>query len=72
MHDWDQPAEVLYALGPKQGTNLLMPQLGESVEPVHGHKLAPWWRVVDCGEAPPRVERLQTLTMPKTAPWPLD
>ena len=72
MHDWDQPAEVLYALSPKQGTNLLMPQLGESVEPVHEHKLAPWWRVVDCGEAPPRVERPQTLTMPKTAPWPLD
>jgi len=72
MHDWDQPAEVLYALGPKQGTNLLMPQLGESVEPAHEHKLAPWWRVVDRIETPPRVEQPQILTMPKTIPWPLD
>ena len=72
MHDWDQPAEVVYALGPKKGTNLLMPRLGEVVEPTHEHKSAPWWRVVDRAESPPRVEHEQALTMPKTAPWPLD
>jgi L-ascorbate metabolism protein UlaG (beta-lactamase superfamily) len=72
MHDWDQPAEVLFASGPKQGTNLLMPRLGEAVEPAHEHKLVPWWRDVDRGEVSLRAEQLPELTMPKTAPWPLD
>jgi L-ascorbate metabolism protein UlaG (beta-lactamase superfamily) len=72
MHDWDQPAEVLYALGPKQGTRLLMPRLGEPVEPAHEHKLAPWWRVVDRGDVAHAIQRPRDLTMPKTAPWPLD
>jgi L-ascorbate metabolism protein UlaG (beta-lactamase superfamily) len=72
MHDWDQPAEVVYAKGPKQGAHLLMPRLGEPVEPTRDNKPTPWWRVVDRGEPLPRVEQPQELTMPKTVPWPLD
>ena len=34
MHAWDQPAEVLLELGPK-GAQLVMPRLGEPVEPAH-------------------------------------
>ena len=35
MHAWDQPAEVLLELGPKGGAQLVMPRLGEPVEPSH-------------------------------------
>ena len=35
MHAWDEPAETLLALGPKQGVQLVMPRLGEPVEPAH-------------------------------------
>ncbi len=70
MHDWDQPAEVLYALGPRQATNLLMPRLGESNEPAHESILTPWWRAVDRGE--PAGEPQRTFALPKSFPWPLD
>ncbi len=35
MHAWDQPAETLLELGPKAGAQLVMPRLGEPVEPAH-------------------------------------
>jgi L-ascorbate metabolism protein UlaG (beta-lactamase superfamily) len=70
MHDWDQPAEVLHALGPRQATNLLMPRLGESIEPAHESTRTPWWRAVDRRE--PEAEARRTFTLPKTFPWPLD
>jgi L-ascorbate metabolism protein UlaG (beta-lactamase superfamily) len=41
MHAWDEPAEVLYASAPE---GLLMPQLGEPVEPVLADGVRPWWR----------------------------
>ncbi|MCW5625466.1 MAG: MBL fold metallo-hydrolase, partial [Burkholderiales bacterium] len=44
MHDWDEPAETLLALGPKRGAQLLMPRIGEPVEPAHGREPTPWWR----------------------------
>ena len=39
LHDWDQPAEALLALGPKQGAQLLMPRLGEPVEPAQAQEV---------------------------------
>ena len=35
MHAWDQPAEALLELAPKTGAQLLMPRLGEPIEPAH-------------------------------------
>jgi L-ascorbate metabolism protein UlaG (beta-lactamase superfamily) len=52
MHAWDQPAEALLELAPKSGVPLLMPRLGEPVEPEHAQRVEPWWRVVH-GEAAP-------------------
>jgi len=72
MHDWDQPAEVLLALGPKRGAPLLMPRLGEPVEPAIPRKLGPWWREVDAGENQRRSPKPAALTLPKSVPWPLD
>ncbi len=33
MHDWDEPAETVLKLGAQQGRQLVMPRLGEPVEP---------------------------------------
>lgn len=44
IHAWDDPAETLLTLGPARGANLLMPRLGEPVEPARGRPLTPWWR----------------------------
>jgi L-ascorbate metabolism protein UlaG (beta-lactamase superfamily) len=68
MHAWDQPAEVLLDLAPRQGVHLLMPQLGQAVEPAQVDSVTPWWRGVDShgSEAPVPV------TWPKALAWPLD
>jgi L-ascorbate metabolism protein UlaG (beta-lactamase superfamily) len=72
MHAWDQPAEVLLQQGPRAGAQLLMPRLGEPVEPAHGRRLEPWWRAVDAPgrehvQAPP-----EATTLPEQLSWPLD
>src|SRR5258708_23510828 len=46
LHAWDQPAETLLDLGPKAGAQLVMPRLGEPVEPMHVESVTPWWRGV--------------------------
>jgi L-ascorbate metabolism protein UlaG (beta-lactamase superfamily) len=44
MHAWDEPAETLLELAPAQGTHLVMPRLGEPVEPSRVERVTPWWR----------------------------
>ena len=73
LHDWDQPAETLLALAPPQGVQLLMPMLGQPVEPERGLALAPWWRDVGRGVRQPQAAGAkEPQGMPKTMPWPLD
>ena len=73
LHEWDEPAETLLALGPRQGAQLLMPRLGEAVEPAHEHPLTPWWRAVDApAGAKPAPEPPPAMTLPKSMPWPVD
>jgi L-ascorbate metabolism protein UlaG (beta-lactamase superfamily) len=70
MHAWDEPAETLLTLAPKKGVQLVMPRLGEPVEPAHADRATPWWRAVD---TPQHSESLAELpTLPKSVPWPLD
>ena len=78
MHAWDQPAEVLIRQADRLGTSLLMPILGQAVEPAHAEKTKPWWRSVDTQAAPPHtapapepVPAAET-HLPKGMPWPLD
>jgi L-ascorbate metabolism protein UlaG (beta-lactamase superfamily) len=71
MHAWDQPAEVLYEAGPKTGAQLLMPRLGEPIEPAHGQRLKPWWRGIDT-DARGRRKASQETALPKAMPWPID
>lgn len=73
LHDWDEPAETLLALAPGRNTRLLMPRLGEPLEPAHGHEPTPWWRAA---AAPARrvlpVAPAEATPLPKSMPWPLD
>jgi L-ascorbate metabolism protein UlaG (beta-lactamase superfamily) len=44
IHAWDEPAETLLQLAPTQRAHLVMPRLGEPVEPSRAERVAPWWR----------------------------
>ena len=70
MHAWDQPAETLFSLAPKRGVHLVMPRLGEPVEPAHAEPAMPWWRAVD--SVPGKLHAERPLRLPKSMPWPLD
>jgi L-ascorbate metabolism protein UlaG (beta-lactamase superfamily) len=68
MHAWDEPAETLLTLAPRQDVQLLMPQLGHAVEPVRVDSVTPWWRGVDQADAPPP----EAQSWSKTLMWPAD
>ncbi|MGH8820554.1 MAG: MBL fold metallo-hydrolase, partial [Rhodoferax sp.] len=76
LHAWDEPAETLLALGTQQGVQLVMPRLGEPVEPAQVDGVRPWWRAVDEPQSQPApVEppaESPAMTLPKAMPWPLD
>ncbi len=73
MHAWDQPAEALLELGPRAGAQLLMPRLGEPVEPAHAERVEPWWRTVDAIERKPEAPQTPAgPALPKSMPWPID
>ena len=68
MHAWDEPAETLLRLAPAQGVHLLMPHLGQPVEPTQVDSVTPWWRGVDQADAAPP----EALSWPKSLAWPAD
>ena len=70
MHAWDQPAEELLSLGEKTGAQLVMPRLGEAIEPGHAGRAQAWWRGVDTMAQAPQPETATTL--PKAMSWPID
>jgi L-ascorbate metabolism protein UlaG (beta-lactamase superfamily) len=71
MHAWDDPAETLLSLG--ADTQLMMPRLGEAVEPAHAERVTPWWRAVDArGVDAAAVPEEEPMTLPKAMPFPLD
>jgi L-ascorbate metabolism protein UlaG (beta-lactamase superfamily) len=72
MHAWYQPAEMLLELGPRQGARLLMPRLGEPIEPaIASGRLDPWWRTAGHGELPQSLGS-NTGKLETEVPWPLD
>jgi L-ascorbate metabolism protein UlaG (beta-lactamase superfamily) len=74
LHAWDEPAETLLELAPAFGAQLVMPKLGEAVEPAQVGSVTPWWRGVDGprrGGAPVEPEPVPT-ALPKSMPWPVD
>jgi len=70
MHAWDQPAEVLLERAVGANVQLVMPRLGEPVEPSHAECAHPWWRGVDTIAEPaprdtePDFARAKSITLP--------
>jgi L-ascorbate metabolism protein UlaG (beta-lactamase superfamily) len=72
MHAWDQPAERLLEIAPKTDAVLLMPQLGEAVEPKRAGDAHPWWRGLQSGRAVTKESQESEIAIAKTMPWPMD
>jgi L-ascorbate metabolism protein UlaG (beta-lactamase superfamily) len=72
MHAWDQPAETLLELAPKTDAHLVMPRLGEAIEPVHAETVTPWWRDVDAIKLKPEPDVPEAATLPESMSWPID
>mgnify|MGYP001597849797 CR=1 FL=1 len=74
MHDWDEPAEVLLKAG--AGVPLLMPHLGEAVEPSRTGGPTPWWRTAGAATdtAATALPQEADPALDPNAPiaWPLD
>jgi L-ascorbate metabolism protein UlaG (beta-lactamase superfamily) len=71
LHAWDQPAERLVEIGSSQNLQLLMPRLGEAVEPAHAGKVDTWWRGIDTEPSGTPVQSDEE-TLPESMPWPID
>ena len=59
-------------LAPEHGARLVMPRLGEAVEPARVEGVTPWWRDAGRpvrGAAPPRE---LPITVARSVPWPID
>ena len=76
LHAWDAPAEALFAHAAQHDAQLVMPRLGEPVEPAHAPPVTPWWRGVDesrrARPQPPAAEPPAAAAMPAAMPWPPD
>jgi L-ascorbate metabolism protein UlaG (beta-lactamase superfamily) len=44
FHAWDEPAETLHKLAPAQQAQLVMPRLGQPVEPAQVEAVERWWQ----------------------------
>lgn len=82
MHAWDEPVETLFARADSLARPLLLPRLGEPVEPAQAQdRPQAWWRAA--GRAAPgaaahgKADEDEQATTPQQAqaaglPWPLD
>jgi L-ascorbate metabolism protein UlaG (beta-lactamase superfamily) len=64
MHAWDAPVEALVELAPRRGAELVLPRIGEPVEPARGPVVKPWWRVAQAETAGEE----KTLPIPRAEP----
>ncbi len=76
IHAWDEPAETLVRLADSKTVHLVMPKLGEPVEPSRYGRIDPWWKSV---AAPAKGEQIAApeQTEPvvddgKPLEWPID
>jgi L-ascorbate metabolism protein UlaG (beta-lactamase superfamily) len=82
MHAWDEPAETLLTHGGTRGVPLLMPRLGEAVEPARREAVQPWWRSAgehaapaearDPSADPDPTADPSTARLARELPWQLD
>ncbi|HET7811542.1 MAG TPA: MBL fold metallo-hydrolase [Steroidobacteraceae bacterium] len=72
LHPWDEPVETLLRLA-SADTKLLLPRLGQPVEPTHDLRIEQWWRGIDSRPAPPlKTDERPEQGLPKEMPWPID
>ena len=74
-HAWDQPVETLLAQADPAQSHLLLPRLGEAVEPAERRPASPWWRSAHTGAEPPPADTATEETATASVdslPWPLD
>jgi L-ascorbate metabolism protein UlaG (beta-lactamase superfamily) len=76
MHAWDEPAETLVRVAPAKGAHLMMPLLGQPVEPSRVERVDAWWRgvaAIDTEKASkaPTVEA-EAMSVDPAVEWPLD
>jgi L-ascorbate metabolism protein UlaG (beta-lactamase superfamily) len=55
IHAWNEPPETLVKLAPTNAP-LVMPRLGQPIEPGHVQSVDPWWREVEEAETAPAPE----------------
>lgn len=77
MHAWDEPAETLVELAPRHGAHLVMPRLGEPVEPSRADRIELWWRASSGDNALPARAGLEpspgdTSPLGGALEWPID
>jgi hypothetical protein len=80
LHAWDEPAETLLAHADARGVPLLMPRLGEAVEPAQRGPVEAWWRSGRGAAVAPAVAPVAVTTaavepsnrLARDLPWPLD
>jgi L-ascorbate metabolism protein UlaG (beta-lactamase superfamily) len=76
IHAWDDPAETLLARAPAAGARLVMPKLGQPVEPAHVDGVEPWWRAaaeLARGHEEQETEEPPSLPPPtQGVPFPMD
>ena len=78
MHAWDQPVERLLELAPAFDARLVMPRLGEAVEPAQVESVQAWWRAVQAQSSRRKTSAAANEQTPRDAdtaaamPWPLD
>jgi L-ascorbate metabolism protein UlaG (beta-lactamase superfamily) len=77
LHAWDDPAETLLQLAPSVGVHLLLPRLGEAIEPSRAERPTPWWRAaageIVAAEEPTPTDDAATEGAPDApVPWPMD
>jgi L-ascorbate metabolism protein UlaG (beta-lactamase superfamily) len=79
MHAWDEPVETLVASAPAYGAHLVMPRLGEPVEPSRTEDVERWWRPLGAHSEQEASRSLlveeEPPSLPPQAegvPWPMD
>jgi L-ascorbate metabolism protein UlaG (beta-lactamase superfamily) len=74
LHAWDEPAETLVSLAPSYGSELVMPRLGEPIEPSRAEAVEPWWRPVAAAKHEGGEEEEPPSLPPQAegVPWPMD
>ncbi len=72
MHPWDQPAEHLLQAAPRMNAPLMMPRLGDPVEPSRAEGLVPWWRAADTSAQDRPADTSGVVELPPAVAWPVD